>query len=152
MSYKSLEICYDIAQVPETDAAGNPAEAALAFRNAAMDLIETALNEAGLGEWAGAEIGEDDLTFGFEVDDFDAAEAAVRAAVVGTPFETIREIIRFEDEDEDEEDEEDGAEEDADAFEEDAEDDSDDADEDDADEDDEMDEDDEVDEAEVEKA
>lgn len=103
MSYKSLEICYDIAQVPEIDAAGNPAEAALAFRNAAMDLIETALNEAGLGEWAGAEIGEDDLTFGFEVDDFDAAEAAVRAAVAGTPYETIREIIRFEDEDEDDE-------------------------------------------------
>lgn len=104
MSYKSLEICYDIAQVPEIDSAENAVEAALSFRNAAMDLMEAALTEAGLGEWAGAEIGEDDLTFGFEVDDFDAAEAAVRAAVAGTPFENIREINRFEDDEEDDED------------------------------------------------
>lgn len=133
MSYKSLEICYDIAQVPEIDSAENAVEAALSFRNAAMDLMEAALTEAGLGEWAGAEIGEDDLTFGFEVDDFDAAEAAVRAAVAGTPFENIREIIRFEDDEEDDEeldedeegdeddafeDEEDGEDEEDDAFEE----------------------------------
>ena len=90
---KSIEIYYDVADMsPE----------ALDFRNAAMELIETEMEKAGIGEWEGAEIGKSidtdgfEVNFGFSVTDFDAAEALVRQTVAGTPFEGIREIKRNE--------------------------------------------------------
>lgn len=83
-----IEIYYDIASIP----AGFPHP--LDFRNAAMELIERALTDAGAGEWDGAEIGMGEVNFGFEVEGFDRAEAIVRAAVKGTPFDCIREIDR----------------------------------------------------------
>ncbi len=43
-------------------------------------------NETGMGE----------VSFGFEVQDFDAAERIVRAAVAGTPFAGIGRIDRGE--------------------------------------------------------
>lgn len=94
--YRSIEVYYDIADIPEGHGHF------LDFRNAAMDLIETALADAGAGEWVGAEsganleTGELEVNFGFEVTDFDRAEKIVRAAVKGTPYEGIREITRYE--------------------------------------------------------
>ena len=87
--YKSIEIYYDISSIPEKY--GHP----LDFRNAAMELIEGALEEADAGEWSGAEIGMGEVNFGFEVEDFDLAEAIVRKTVKGTDFENIREITRY---------------------------------------------------------
>jgi len=94
--YKSVEIYYNTADVPAEY--GD----CLDFRNAAMELIEGALEKADAGEWCGAEsgnnceTGEPEVNFGFEVSDFDAAEAVVRATVKGTEFDCIREITRCE--------------------------------------------------------
>ncbi len=88
-AYKSIEVYYDIATIP--DSFKDPLE----FRNAAMVVVERALEQAGAGEWSGAEIGMGEVNFGFEVEDFDVAESIVRSAVKGTPFEAIREITRF---------------------------------------------------------
>lgn len=86
--YQSIEIYYDVADIPEDQ---NPID----FREAACSVIESALMDAGAGEWAGAESGSGEVNFGFEVDDFERAEKIVRAAVKGTPFEGIREITRY---------------------------------------------------------
>ena len=88
-AYKSIEVYYDIDAIPETYK--DPLE----FRNAAMELVEQALQAASAGEWSGAEIGMGKVNFGFEVADFDHAEAIIRAAVKDTPFEAISEITRF---------------------------------------------------------
>jgi len=93
---RTLEIYYEFAAIP--GAGGRPATAteALDFRNAAMEHIEAALVEQGLGEWVGAEIGMGEVNFGFDVQDFDRSEAAVRAAVLGTLYADIRKIARRE--------------------------------------------------------
>ncbi|MEO1238196.1 MAG: hypothetical protein AAFW64_00765 [Pseudomonadota bacterium] len=88
---KSIEIYYD------TDTLPNGFADPLDFREAACAVIETALLDAGAGDWAGAECGAGEVNFGFEVSDFERAEKIVRAAVKGTPFEDIREITRFSD-------------------------------------------------------
>ncbi|MDJ1009286.1 MAG: hypothetical protein QNJ13_15835 [Paracoccaceae bacterium] len=88
-AYKSIEVYYNIDAIPA--GYSHP----LDFRNEAMSLVERALEDAGAGEWAGAEIGMGEVNFGFEVEDFERAEKIVRAAVKGTPFEGIREITRF---------------------------------------------------------
>lgn len=93
---KSIEIYYDTKDIPGAAPGEDLSFAALEFRNAAMDLIEEALAAEDLGEWIGAEIGGGEVNFGFDVEDFDAAEAAVRRAVQGTPYENIREIERRE--------------------------------------------------------
>ena len=93
MSFKGIEIYYDIAEIPDR----KPrlfGSGALDFRNEAMDHIEMALDRAGAGEWVGAEIGAGEVNFGFEVQDFDEAERVVLEAVKGTKFENIREIER----------------------------------------------------------
>jgi hypothetical protein len=87
--YKSIEIYYDIDSIPKTY--GHP----LDFRNTAMELIEAALEAEEAGEWSGAEIGMGEVNFGFEVEDFEIAEAIVRKAVKGTDFANIREITRY---------------------------------------------------------
>ena len=100
MGYKSIEVYYSVASIPGVDI-DDPAQV-LDFRNAAMEVIETALEKEGAGEWVGAEIGmglesgELEVNFGFEVQDFEKAEAIVRKAVEGTEFAGIREITRFE--------------------------------------------------------
>ena len=91
MIEKSIEIYYDVADMPD-----KYLRKPLNFRNAAMERIEKALVEAGLGEWEGAEVGPCEVNFGFSVVDFDSAEVAVRKAVAGTEFEGIREIRRQE--------------------------------------------------------
>ena len=104
MTFKSIEIYYDIDRIPgvsgEVAMHGLPrediAQAALEFRNDAIELIEDALLAAKAGEWEGAEIGQGEVNFGFAVDDFDQAEAIVRRAVAGTRFENFREIVRNE--------------------------------------------------------
>ncbi|MCG7519429.1 hypothetical protein [Ruegeria sp. Ofav3-42] len=96
MSDKSIEIIYSIADIPDiTDRSAFSAQA-LDFRNAAMEHIESALTVANLGEWEGAEIGADEVSFGFSVYDFEQAEAAVRQAVSGTRYAGICEIVRCE--------------------------------------------------------
>lgn len=90
---RSIEIYYDINRIEEIS--GDPVRA-LDFRNAAMMHIESAMEKAGAGHWSGAESGGDEVNFGFEVEDFDAAEAVVREAVTETPFANIREIKRIE--------------------------------------------------------
>lgn len=85
-----IEIYYDIASIP------GKFEHPLDFRNAAMELIESALLDQQAGEWSGAGIGMGEVNFGFEVHDFDQAERIVRSVVEGTDFEGIREITRFE--------------------------------------------------------
>ena len=95
--YRSIEIRYKISRIPGAfSGRGDDIEHALGFRNDAMRLVEKALEAKGLGEWAGAEIGMGEVNFGFEVKDFDAAEAAVRKTVAGTKYEDIRQIARFE--------------------------------------------------------
>lgn len=102
--FRSIEIYYDIDMIPDVSGVvarpGLPrwdeARRALDFRGDAIELIEEALVDAGLGEWEGAGIGRGEVRLGFAVDDFDAAEAIVRDAVRGTRFEGIREIFRFE--------------------------------------------------------
>lgn len=99
---KSIEIHYDIDTIPGICAGGaepgmsrrDTADRALEFRDDAIELIEDALIAAGAGEWEAARIGRGEVNCGFAVDDFDAAEAIVRKAVVGTPFAAIREIVR----------------------------------------------------------
>jgi len=86
--YKSIEVYYDVSSI----SGGHP----LDFRNEAMHLIENALESAGLGEWAGAESGMGEVNFGFEVSDFDKAEALIRKTVTGTKYDCFREISRFE--------------------------------------------------------
>lgn len=88
MSYKSIEVYYDISAISGQDP--------LEFRNDAMHLIEAALEKAGLGEWAGAESGMGEVNFGFEVEDFARAEAVIRKTVSGTKYDCFREITRFE--------------------------------------------------------
>ncbi len=96
MSFKSIEIYYDIADIPDiADRSGFSPEA-LEFRNEAMDHVENAIMEAGVGEWSGAEIGSGEVNFGFTVEDFDTAEAVVSDAIANTRFAGIREITRFE--------------------------------------------------------
>ena len=104
MCYKSIEVYYDIADIPGCDGSNPMDPKAQPFRDAASELIETALENAGLGSCEGAEIGMGEINLAFEVSDCGAAEAAVRAAVSGTPYEGIREIVRFEEELEDERD------------------------------------------------
>lgn len=93
---KSIEIYYDIAEIPDIQNRGPFSTEALDFRNRAMHVIETALSNACAGEWVGAEIGETEVNFGFDVDDFDLAEKTVRDAVAGTPYAAIRTIERHE--------------------------------------------------------
>lgn len=85
----SIEIYYDASSIPSEF--GDP----LTFRNAAMAVVEDALEKAGAGEWAGAEYGSGEVNFGFDVEDFEQAEAIVRKAVAGTPYANIREIARI---------------------------------------------------------
>ena len=95
--YRSIEVRYKISRIPGTfSGGGNDIDLALGFRNEAMYHVEAALEAKGLGECVGAEIGRDEVNFGFEVKDFDAAEGAVRKSVAGTKFEGIRQITRFE--------------------------------------------------------
>lgn len=102
--FRSIEIRYDTDMIPDVSGVvarpGLPrwdeARRALDFRADAIELIEDALLAAGLGEWEDAGIARGEVSLGFAVDDFDAAEAIVRAAVEGTRFEGIREIFRFE--------------------------------------------------------
>lgn len=108
MSYKAIEIFYDIESIPGIDPNKISPTDALDFRNEAMELIEAALLESGLGNWVGAEIGMDEVNFGFEVDDFEEAENLVRKSVAGTKFENIREISQFESDDENEDEGDDG--------------------------------------------
>ena len=88
-AYKSIEVYYDVASIPS--GYDNP----LDFRNAAMELIETALEDADVGEWVGVDSGMAEVNFGFAVSDFDQAEQIVRMAVAGTPFSGIREMTRY---------------------------------------------------------
>lgn len=92
---KSIEIFYDIQSIPGVGS-DELNVVALDFRNEAMNLVEAALLEAEMGEWIGAEIGIGEVNFGFEVLDFDEAEALVRKAVAGTPYENIDRIERSE--------------------------------------------------------
>ncbi len=96
---KSIEIYYDISTIPGINPDNPSIPDALAFRNDALDLIEAALTAEGQAEWLGAEIGRGEVNFGFEVKNFERAEAIVRAAVRDTRFQNIREIRRFEIED-----------------------------------------------------
>ena len=98
MTYRSIEVYYDIETIPGCDGTNPMDPRALPFRNAALELIEAVLDERGLGSAEGAEIGMGEINFGFEVTDCDAAESAIREAVSGTPYEGIREIARFEEE------------------------------------------------------
>lgn len=104
MGFKSIEIYYDIDGIEaRTGRDAQPgvvrwdvAERALEFRADAIELIEEALIDAHAGEWEGAGIGRNEVSFGFAVDDFDTAEAIVRKAVSGTRFENFRQIVRNE--------------------------------------------------------
>ncbi|MDA7965763.1 hypothetical protein [Ruegeria sp.] len=96
MTGKSIEIYYNISDIPDiTDRSAFSSEA-LEFRNAAMEHVENALLAGDLGEWDGADIGETEVNFGFSVEDFEQAEAVVKEAVAGTRFANIREIVRNE--------------------------------------------------------
>jgi len=96
MSLKSIEIYYNIADIPGISDRSGFSREGLEFRNDAMEHIEVALQNANAGEWEGAEIGSGEVNFGFSVADFDYAEKIVRESVVGTEFDCIREIQRSE--------------------------------------------------------
>lgn len=90
VGYKSIEIYYDVAEIPRS-------VTPLEFREAACAVIEQALIDAEAGQWEGSETGRGEVNFGFEVQDLERAVKIVRAAVKGTPFERIREITRYSD-------------------------------------------------------
>ena len=92
MTYKSIEIYYDIDSIPGIQDRGPFSGQALEFRNRAMDFIDNALEAANAGTWEGAEIGTNEINFGFEVDDFEQAQNVIREAVAGTEFEGFREM------------------------------------------------------------
>lgn len=102
MQVKSIEIYYDVSAIPGLGEA-DPVRV-LDFQSAAMELIENALLDADAGEGAGDGAsdgpgaqglgGAGQLAFGFDVADFDRAEAIVRSAVKGTPYQNIRQIER----------------------------------------------------------
>jgi len=94
MSIKTIEIYYDVMDIPDISDRSEWSREALEFRNDAMEHIEVAIQHANAGEWAGAEIGANEVNFGFSVEDFDYAEMVVRESVAGTVFEGIREIAR----------------------------------------------------------
>ncbi len=96
MTYRSIELYYDIENIPGIEDRGAFSGQALEFRNRAMDFIDNALESANAGTWEGAEIGHTEINFGFEVDDFDRAEAVIREAVAGTEYEGFREMRRRE--------------------------------------------------------
>ena len=96
MTMKSIEIYYNIVDIPDITDRSDFSPEALPFRNAAMEHIENAMTAVNAGEWVGAEIGSGEVNFGFDVEDFDTAEAVVRTAVAGTPYDCIREITRNE--------------------------------------------------------
>lgn len=87
-THKSIQIFYDANTIRKNGL--DP----LDFRNAAMVVIEAALEQADAGEWTDAESGKDEVNFGFEVKDFELAEKIVREAVAGTPYDHIKEITR----------------------------------------------------------
>jgi hypothetical protein len=95
MSYKSIEVYYDIADIPGCDGSNPMDPKALPFRDAAMELIASALKEHRLGQGEGAEIGMGEINIGFEVLDTDEAQDVVWDAVEGTPYEGIREIAVY---------------------------------------------------------
>ena len=97
MIYKSIEIYYDIAAIPGCDGSNPMDPKAVPFRDAARTVITEALAKAKIGTPEGAEIGMGEVNFGFEVRNCELAEATVRKAVQGTPYEGIREIVHFED-------------------------------------------------------
>lgn len=91
-----IGIRYDMASIPGMDPDLSDLALAVAFRTEAMDLIECALEDRGLGEWADCDLGRGSVRMAFSVRDLVAAEEAVREAVRGTRFEQIGEIARHE--------------------------------------------------------
>lgn len=98
MSYKSVEVSYDIEIIPGCDGSNPMDPKAVPFRDAALALIEAALDDSGLGTCEGVEMGAGEIVIECEVSDCAAAETAIRDAVIGTPYEAIREITHFEEE------------------------------------------------------
>ena len=96
MALKSIEIYYDISEIPNISDRSGFSSQALGFRNKAMEHIEQALQNANAGEWEGAEVGSGEVNFGFSVNNHDVAERIVRDCVAGTEFDCIREIQRRE--------------------------------------------------------
>lgn len=90
LAERKIEIFYDTATIPAEFGE------ALTFRNAAMALVEDALEKSGAGERTGAEHRSGEVNFGFVVEDFEDAERVVRQAVAGTSYANIREITRTE--------------------------------------------------------
>lgn len=93
---KCIEIYYDNMTVVGKGGTWFSALRALRYRNAAIKVVERAMTAPRAGEWTGAEVGTDEVNFGFEVEDFERAESVVREAVRGTRFDKIREIRRSE--------------------------------------------------------
>ncbi|MEP5757708.1 MAG: hypothetical protein ABJ327_00025, partial [Litoreibacter sp.] len=89
MIKRSIEIYYDISEIPGIGGQSKSSAKALSFLNAAKKHVENALTAANLGKWSGADIGSGEVNFGFNVEDFDLAEAEVRRAVKDTRFENI---------------------------------------------------------------
>jgi hypothetical protein len=96
---KTIEVTYRIQDIPGTGPDGANSTAALDFRNAAMELIEAALEAENTGEWEGADIGMGEVSFGFMTNDPRQAENIIWRAVSGTPYErnlTLR-VISYDD-------------------------------------------------------
>jgi hypothetical protein len=99
---KTIEIIYDVADIPGVNPHDDYSLSALDFRNEAMDFIEQALCKwMPDAEWSFAESGMGGVNFGFCVPDFDQAEAIIRSAVKDTKFEKIRQFQRIEFDDDD---------------------------------------------------
>jgi hypothetical protein len=95
MIHKSIEVVYNILDIPGIPSAGVTTES-IDFRNEAMDLLESALKSTRAGNWLGAEITIDQISIRFRVQDFDAAERIVRQSVANTPYAIIHAIQRAE--------------------------------------------------------
>ena len=89
MAKKHIGIFYKISSIPE-------GVNALHFRDAAMDLVDEAMEEHRAGRSTEAEVRAKEVSLGFRVRDYDQAERIVQQAVAGTQYDCISDIKRFE--------------------------------------------------------
>lgn len=95
MPSKVIEVCYDVENIPGCASQNPQHPTALSFRDAAQRVVEDALLMADLGAGIDVSVGAGEVTFRMVVADFDDAEAAIWEAVWNTPYNGIREIMRY---------------------------------------------------------
>lgn len=94
MDRKVIEICYDLA-ASQSALHVMGSRGAHAFRDAAAQIVGTAVLAAGLGMMISAEDGFGEVRLRVSVAEFEAAEREICRATCATPFAEFREILRY---------------------------------------------------------